>query len=128
MTKDWQFKEPLDEKQGTSSSEERAKIAALFGQKETTVAEEVDYVSAFEMAQQKAKEKPAPAIPKEDSTQAVPSTITKDYKQHLADMMAQNELDMTLSQKKIEELHQLIDHKQQQNKKLQAISAAIDDL
>ncbi|MEY8462290.1 DUF5945 family protein [Streptococcus merionis] len=119
MTKDWQFKEPLDEKQDTSSSEERAKIAALFGQKETTVAEEVDYVSAFEMAQQKAKEKP---------TQAVPSTITKDYKQHLADMMAQNELDMTLSQKKIEELHQLIDHKKQQNKKLQAISAAIDDL
>ncbi|HEM4690510.1 TPA: chemotaxis protein, partial [Streptococcus suis] len=56
------------------------------------------------------------------------SNITNDYKQHLADVMAQNNEDILQSQKKIEELHQLIDDKNKQNKKLQAISAAIDDL
>ncbi|WP_438285507.1 DUF5945 family protein [Bacteroides thetaiotaomicron] len=35
---------------------------------------------------------------------------------------------MSACQKQIEELHQLIDEKKIQNKKLQAISAAIDDL
>ncbi|EHI69757.1 DUF5945 family protein [Streptococcus ictaluri] len=124
MTTDWQYKEPLDGKQGASSSDERAKIAALFGQKGTTAAEEVDYVSAFEMEQEKAKEKPAPALPKEEVTQAVPSTITKDYKKHLADVMAQNKEDIA----QIEEMHQLIDEKNKQNKKLQAISVAIDEL
>lgn len=56
------------------------------------------------------------------------SNITNDYKQHLADVMAQNNEDILQSQKKIEELQQLIDDKNKQNKKLQSISAAIDDL
>ncbi|HEM4958231.1 TPA: chemotaxis protein, partial [Streptococcus suis] len=64
------------------------------------------------------------STPKEVSS----SNITNDYKQHLADVMAQNNEDILQSQKKIEELHQLIDDKNKQNKKLQAISAAIDDL
>jgi hypothetical protein len=38
--------------------------------------------------------------------------------------MARNHDDIAQSQKKIEEVH----HKNKQNKKLQAISAAIDDL
>ncbi|HEK9995428.1 glutamate-cysteine ligase [Streptococcus equi subsp. zooepidemicus Sz16] len=131
MTKDWTFDQPLDDNTPTSSSEERAKIAALFhkGEKESTG--DVDYVAAFEMEHQKAKEKsvsqPKPqeqSIPEDKPS----STITSDYKQHLADVMVQNNEDIRQSQKKIEELHQLIDDKNKQNKKLQAISAAIDDL
>lgn len=65
MTKTWNFDQPLDEKTPTSSTEERAKIAALFHQTEATPTEEVDYVSAFKMEQQRAKEK---ADPKEKET------------------------------------------------------------
>ena len=131
MTKDWTFDQPLDDNTPTSSSEERAKIAALFHKENQEGTEDVDYVSAFEMEQQKAKEKSVSQLktqeqstPKEVSS----STITNDYKQHLADVMAQNNEDIRQSQKKIEELHQLIDDKNKQNKKLQAISVAIDDL
>ena len=42
--------------------------------------------------------------------------------------LAQNNKDISACQKQIEELHQLIDEKKIQNKKLQAISVAIDDL
>ncbi|HEL0008019.1 TPA: chemotaxis protein [Streptococcus equi subsp. zooepidemicus] len=131
MTKDWTFDQPLDDNTPTSSSEERAKIAALFHKEEKESTGDVDYVAAFEMEHQKAKEKsvsqPKPqeqSIPEDKPS----STITSDYKQHLADVMVQNNEDIRQSQKKIEELHQLIDDKNKQNKKLQAISAAIDDL
>lgn len=131
MTKDWTFDQPLDDNTPTSSSEERAKIAALFHKENQEGTEDVDYVAAFEMEQQKAKEKSVSqsktqeqSTPKEVSS----SNITNDYKQHLADVMAQNNEDILQSQKKIEELHQLIDDKNKQNKKLQAIAEAIDDL
>ena len=131
MTKDWTFDQPLDDNTPTSSSEERAKIAALFHKENQEGTEDVDYVAAFELEQQKSKNQMDPqqkpqkqSIPKEVSS----SNITNDYKQHLADVMAQNNEDIRQSQKKIEELHQLIDDKNKQNKKLQAISAAIDDL
>ena len=131
MTKDWTFDQPLDDNTPTSSSEERAKIAALFHKENQEGAEDVDYVAAFEMEQQKSKNQMAPQQKTQD--QSIPedkpsSTITSDYKQHLADVMAQNNEDILQSQKKIEELHQLIDDKNKQNKKLQAISEAIDDL
>lgn len=131
MTKDWTFDQPLDDNTPTSSSEERAKIAALFHKENQEGTEDVDYVVAFEMEQQKAKEKSVSQLKtQEQSTPKVVSSsnITNDYKQHLADVMAQNNEDILQSQKKIEELHQLIDDKNKQNKKLQAISAAIDDL
>lgn len=131
MTKDWTFDQPLDDNTPTSSTEERAKIAALFHKENQEGAEDVDYVAAFEMEQQKSKNQMATqqktqeqSTPKEVSS----PNITSDYKQHLADVMAQNNEDILQSQKKIEELHQLIDDKNKQNKKLQAISAAIDDL
>lgn len=129
MTKPWNFDQPLDEKTPTSSTEERAKIAALFHQTEATPTEEVDYVSVFEMEQQRTKEKVEPKG-KETSipAKAQASNITNDYKQHLAQIIAQNNDDIAQSQKKIEELHQLIDEKNKHTKKLQAISAAIDDL
>ncbi|MGT2911005.1 DUF5945 family protein [Streptococcus cameli] len=131
MTKDWTFDQPLDDNTPTSSSEERAKIAALFHKENQEGTEDVDYVAAFEMEQQKSKNQMAPQQkPQEQSRpESKPSsTITSDYKEHLADGMAQNNEDIRQSQKKIEELHQLIDEKNKHNKKLQAISAAIDDL
>lgn len=83
------------------------------------------------MEQQKSKNQMAPQQkPQEQSTpkEVSSSTITNDYKKHLADVMAKNNEDNRQSLKKIEELHQLIDDKNKQNKKLQAISVAIDDL
>lgn len=130
MTKDWTFDQPLDDNTPTSSTEERAKIAALFHKENQESAEDVDYVAAFEMEQQKSKNQMAPQQkPQEQSTpkEVSSSTITNDYKKHLADVMAKNNEDIRQSQKKIEELHQLIDDKNKQNKKLQAISVAIDD-
>ena len=131
MTKDWTFDQPLDDNTPTSSTEERAKIAALFHKENQEGAEDVDYVAAFEMEQQKSKNQMAPQQkPQEQSTpkEVSSSTITNDYKKHLADVMAKNNEDNRQSLKKIEELHQLIDDKNKQNKKLQTISAAIDDL
>lgn len=131
MTKDWTFDQPLDDNTPTSSTEERAKIAALFHKENQESAEDVDYVAAFEMEQQKSKNQMAPQQkPQEQSTpkEVSSSTITNDYKKHLADVMAKNNEDNRQSLKKIEELHQLIDDKNKQNKKLQAISVAIDDL
>lgn len=131
MTKDWTFDQPLDDNTPTSSTEERAKIAALFHKENQEGADDVDYVAAFEMEQQKGKEQSVsqPNPQEKIEPRQVPSTtITSDYKQHLADVMAQNNEDILQSQKKIEELHQLIDDKNKQNKKLQAISVAIDDL
>ena len=49
MTKEWTFDQELDPN-GTSSAEERAKIAALFGK--TDGAEEVDYGAAFQQLKQ----------------------------------------------------------------------------
>ena len=131
MTKDWTFDQPLDDNTPTSSTEERAKIAALFHKENQESVEDVDYVAAFEMEQQKAKEKAVlqPKPQEQSRPEDKPSsTITNDYKQHLADVMARNNEDIRQSQKKIEELHKLIDDKNKHNKKLQAISEAIDDL
>ena len=131
MTKDWTFDQPLDDNTPTSSTEERAKIAALFHKENQESVEDVDYVAAFEMEQQKSKNQMAPQQKTQEQSKPEDkpsSTITSDYKQHLADVMAQNNEDIRQSQKKIEELHQLIDDKNKQNKKLQAISVAIDDL
>lgn len=131
MTKEWTFDQPLDDNTPTSSTEERAKIAALFHKENQEGVEDVDYVAAFEMEHQKAKEKSIsqPKTQEQSTPKKVSSsTITSDYKQHLANMVAQNNEDILQSQKKIEELHQLIDEKNKHNKKLQAISAAIDGL
>ncbi|MEQ9810576.1 DUF5945 family protein [Streptococcus jiangjianxini] len=131
MTKDWNFDQPLDDKTPTSSTEERAKIAALFNKPESVKSEEVDYVAAFESEQQEAKKKAISKIELQEQSakkKSLSSSITTDYKQHLANVMTQNNEDIAQSQKKIEELHRLIDEKNKHNKKLQAISAAIDDL
>lgn len=125
MTKEWTFDQELDPN-GTSSAEERAKIAALFGK--THGAEEVDYEAAFK--QQKQKQTPVQqTMPQkaESKPQITPSStdITSDYQAHLKRLIADNKDDVTLSQKKIEELHSLIDSKNKENKQLQAIYDAI---
>ncbi|CYW26132.1 glutamate-cysteine ligase [Streptococcus suis] len=86
-------------------------------------------MAAFEQ-QQKESESKDVQTPESKVKQSQPKkvNITSDYKQHLADTIAQNNKDISACQKQIEELHQLIDEKKIQNKKLQAISVAIDDL
>ena len=129
MSKTWNFDQPLDDLKPTSSHEERAKIAALFHKQEEKPIEEVDYVAAFEQQQKESKSKDA-QTPESKVKQSQPKkgNITSDYKQHLADTIEQNNKDISTCQKQIEELHQLIDEKKIQNKKLQAISVVIDDL
>ena len=129
MSKTWNFDQPLEDVKPTSSHEERAKIAALFHKQDEKSIEEVDYVAAFEQQQKESKSKDA-QTPESKVKQSQPKkgNITSDYKQHLADTIEQNNKDISTCQKQIEELHQLIDEKKIQNKKLQAISVAIDDL
>ncbi|MBM7642054.1 DUF5945 family protein [Streptococcus loxodontisalivarius] len=131
MTKDWQFNQPLEE-QGTAS-EEREKIAALFGKTGDKPApvDNLDYLAAFEKRKQAPSPQPAPKkqVSKSlEQAQEVSSDITSDYKLYLSKQIAQNTDDVMLSQKKIEDLHSLIDQKNQQTKKLQAIYDAIDEL
>lgn len=129
MTDSWAFDQPLEGKTPTSSIEERAKIAALFHKKDDQPNEEVDYVAAFEKQKKNPEAKVESKTEEKDKqSQSLKVNITSDYKQHLANTIAQNNDDISACQKQIEELHQLIDEKKIQNKKLQAISAAIDDL
>ena len=129
MSKTWNFDQPLDDVKPTSSNKERAKIAALFHKQDEKSNEEVDYVAAFEKQKKNPEAKVESKTEEKDKqSQSLKVNITSDYKQHLANTIAQNNNDISACQKQIEELHQLIDEKKIQNKKLQAISAAIDDL
>ncbi|HEM4162214.1 chemotaxis protein [Streptococcus suis] len=129
MSNTWNFDQPLDDVKPTSSNEERAKIAALFHKQDEKPIEEVDYVAAFKQQQKESKSKDDQSPEsKVKQSQPMKVNITSDYKQHLADTITQNNKDISACQKQIEELHQLIDEKKIQNKKLQAISVAIDDL
>lgn len=129
MSKTWNFDQPLDDVTPTFSNEERAKIAALFHKQGDQPNEEMDYVAAFEKQKKNPEAKVKSKTEEKDKqSQSLKVNITSDYKQHLADTIAQNNKDISACQKQIEELHQLIDEKKIQNKKLQAISVAIDDL
>lgn len=128
MSKTWNFDQPLDDVKPTSSHEERAKIAALFHKQDEKPIEEVDYVAAFEQQKELESKDVQTLASTVKQSQPKKVNITSDYKQHLADTIAQNNKDISACQKQIEELHQLIDEKKIQNKKLQAISVAIDDL
>ena len=127
MTKEWTFDKELDPK-GTSSTEESTKIAALFGKTDGTA--EVDYEAAFK--QQKQAPVKQTFLQKVDiKPQAKPeelpavTDITTSYQSHLKRLIADNKDDVALSQKKIEELHSLIDSKNKENNQLQAIYDAI---
>ncbi|HEL1664124.1 TPA: chemotaxis protein, partial [Streptococcus suis] len=100
-----------------------------FHKQDETLIEEVDYVATFEQQQKESESKDVqtPEL-KVKQNQPKKVNITSDYKQYLTDTIAQNNKDISACQKQIEELHQLIDEKNIQNKKLRAISVAIDDL
>lgn len=117
MSKTWNFDQPLDDVKPTSSHEERAKIAALFHKQDETLIEEVDYVATFEQKQKESESKDVqtPEL-KVKQNQPKKVNITSDYKQYLTDTIAQNNKDISACQKQIEELHQLIDEKNIQNK------------
>lgn len=128
MTKEWTFDQELEPTQ-TSSAEEREKLAALFGKTRPTT--QIDYRAAFK------KQKEAPEVntatpeekePLPKSTVVVPNDITASYQSHLKRLMADNDSDIQLSQKKIEEMHSLIDKKNKENKQLQSIYNAISEL
>ena len=104
MSKTWNFDQPLDDVKPTSSHEERAKIAALFHKQDEKPIEEVDYVAAFEQQQKESESKDVqtPEL-KVKQNQPKKVSITSDYKQHLADTIAQNNKDISACQKQIEE-------------------------
>lgn len=127
MTKEWTFDKELDPK-GASSIEETAKIAALFGKIDGTA--EVDYEAAFKQQKQAPVKQTFPQkvdIKPQAKPEELPAVtdITISYQSHLKRLIADNKDDVALSQKKIEELHSLIDSKIKENKQLQAIYDAI---
>lgn len=129
MTKEWGYNQPLESKPVKPSDEERIRIAEMITTKPIKTVQEVDYAAAFAQEKQGKQPEVVPVrnIPKQED-KVTRGNITNDYKQHLADVVTQNHRDIALAKQKIEELHQLIDDRHQQNKKLQAISDAIDDL
>ncbi|MFX3874760.1 DUF5945 family protein, partial [Streptococcus suis] len=97
--KTWKFDQPLDDVKPTSSHDERAKFAALFHKQDEKPSEEVDYVAAFDQ-QQKESESNDVQTPESKVKQSKPKkvNITSDYKQHLADTLAQNNKDISACQ------------------------------
>ena len=103
MSKSWNFDQPLDDATPTSSNEERAKIAALFHKKDDQPNEEVDYVAAFEKQKKNPEAKVESKTEEKDKqSQSLKVNITSDYKQHLANTIAQNNNDISACQKQIE--------------------------
>lgn len=122
MTKDWNFNQPLESKSENQGDSD--KIAALFGNHQG--GNDVNYEAAFQ------KRKQAPVTESNSSSTEVrtgkETDITTSYQQHLKRLIADNNSDIQSSQKKIEELHTLIDTKNKDNKKLQSIYDAISEL
>ena len=126
MTKDWNFNQPLESK--SENQEDPDKIASLFGNHQG--GNDVNYEAAF----QKRKQAPVtesnlvlnPKLPEVRTGKE--TDITTSYQQHLKRLIADNNSDIQSSQKKIEELHTLIDTKNKDNKKLQSIYDAISEL
>ena len=126
MTKDWNFNQPLESK--SENQEDPDKIAALFRNHQG--GNDVDYEAAFQ------KRKQAPVTESNSSSKSKvtevrtgkETDITTSYQQHLKRLIADNNSDIQSSQKKIEELHTLIDTKNKDNKKLQSIYDAISEL
>ena len=118
MTKDWNFNQPLESK--SENQEDPDKIAALFG----------NHQGGFQKRKQAPVTESNPSSkPKVTEVRTGKETdITTSYQQHLKRLIADNNSDIQSSQKKIEELHTLIDTKNKDNKKLQSIYDAISEL
>ena len=126
MTKDWNFNQPLESK--SENQEDPDKIAALFRNHQG--GNDVNYEAAFQKRKQVPVTESNPSSkPKVTEVRTVKETdITTSYQQHLKRLIADNNSDIQSSQKKIEELHTLIDTKNKDNKKLQSIYDAISEL
>lgn len=130
MTKDWNFNQPLESK--SENQEDPDKIVALFGNHQG--GNDVNYEAAFQKRKQApVTESNSSSKPKVTEVRTGKETdITTSYqqhlKQHLKRLIADNNSDIQSSQKKIEELHTLIDTKNKDNKKLQSIYDAISEL
>lgn len=126
MTKDWNFNQPLESK--SENQEDPDKIVALFGNHQG--GNDVNYEAAF----QKRKQAPVTESNPSSKTKVAEvrtgkeTDITTSYQLHLKRLIADNNSDIQSSQKKIEDLHTLIDTKNKDNKKLQSIYDAISEL
>lgn len=91
---------------------------------------DVNYEAAFQKRKQApVTESNSSSKPKVTEVRTGKETdITTSYQQHLKRLIADNNSDIQSSQKKIEELHTLIDTKNKDNKKLQSIYDAISEL
>ena len=109
MTKDWNFNQPLESK--SENQEDPDKIAALFGNHKG--GNDVNYEAAFQKRKQApVTESNSSSKPKVTEVRTGKETdITTSYQQHLKRLIADNNSDIQSSQKKIEELHTLIDTK-----------------
>ena len=111
-----------------SKLENSDKIASLFGNHQG--GNDVNYEAAF----QKRKQAPMTELNPSSKPKVTKvrtgkeKDITTSYQQHLKRLIADNNSDIQSSQKKIEELHTLIDIKNKDNKKLQSIYDAISEL
>ncbi len=116
MTKNWNFNQPLESK--SENQEDADKIAALFGNHQG--GNDVNYEAAFQKRKQAPVTESNPSSkPKVTEVRTGKETdITTSYQQHLKRLIADNNTDIESSQKKIEELHTLIDTKNKDNKKL----------
>lgn len=128
MTKDWNFNQPLESK--SENQEDPDKIAALFGNHQG--GNDVNYEAAFQKRKQAPVTESNPSFKQKTVEVEVKpgknTDITTSYQQHLKRLIADNNSDIQSSQKKIEELHTLIDKKNKDNKKLQSIYDAISEL
>lgn len=128
MTKDWNFNQPLESK--SENQEDPDKIAALFGNHQG--GNDVNYEAAFQKRKQSPVTESNPSFKQKTVEVEVKpgknTDITTSYQQHLKRLIADNNSDIQSSQKKIEELHTLIDKKNKDNKKLQSIYDAISEL
>ena len=130
MTKDWNFNQPLESK--SENHEDPDKIAALFGNHQG--GNDVNYEAAFQKRKQapvtesNSSSKPKVTEVRTGKETGKETDITTSYQQHLKRLIADNNSDIQSSQKKIEELHTLIDTKNKDNKKLQSIYDAISEL
>lgn len=133
---DWTYDGSLDQPTpATTPDQERAKIAALFGNGEAgSTTESIDYQAEF----QKLKAGDKQQAPQENTevspaVVALPSpTLDKDpttlYKEHLQKQLASHEADMSRYQLELDRLQGLVNEKGNTIKTMTAILKAIDTL
>ena len=111
-----------------SKLENSDKVASLFGNHQGV--NDVNYEAVFQKRKQAPMtESNSSSKPKITEVRTGKETdITTCYLQHLKRPIADKNSDIQSSQKKIEELHTLIDTKNKENKKLQSIYDAISEL